>query len=391
MQEDGRIVRALQEAHKAGKRTALATVVRVVGSAYRPAGAKMLIDEDGKATGMISGGCLESDVVETARYAISEGISVVKGYHLDEDVVWGLGLGCPGTVEIFIEPVQLEETGDSGLHETAFAAWMHHVQGGVAGVLITVWRDHRSEPGELTVAKRLVTEHGLSIGNVNDDQLNVIVTELAQQKLQQLHPLSETRVISVNDRQFTVFFDVYIPPCELMIFGAGHDAIPLVRLAYSLGWQATVIDPRSAFNSEQRFPNARRLVVDGTHLTKRLLVGRRTYVVIMNHHFERDQVALQVAMESNSPYVGLLGPYSRRTRLLDALAEKGIHFCEQQLKRLYSPVGLDIGADCAEEIAVSIIGEILAVSHGHSGGSLRGHRHIHRPKNELVFSRTTSR
>ncbi|WP_077247273.1 XdhC family protein [Pseudobacillus wudalianchiensis] len=126
MSETAIVMQAIEETRKAGRKAALATVVRVFGSAYRREGAKMLIDENETITGMISGGCLEADVAETAKQVIASGAPILKTYAMDEDVVWGLGLGCPGTVEIYIEPVpdghqsMEEKAGDSSVSETCF-------------------------------------------------------------------------------------------------------------------------------------------------------------------------------------------------------------------------------------------------------------------------------
>lgn len=372
MTENLQVALAIEEAVQSGRQTVLATVVKVKGSAYRREGAKMVVDEQGGTCGMISGGCLEPEVVQMAEEVIAKGTAMNKQYALDEDVVWGLGLGCPGTVDLYLEPVALEDTKPSA----PLGAWLICMKEKKAGVLGTVLNaEVEEERGRI-----FVPEEGPLAGSLGAYMLDEWFVEIARRKLEEQAPKSETKLFTLPDgEEVEIFIDVYVPPIELMIFGAGHDAIPLANISRTLGWETTVIDPRPAYNDDGRFPGANRILVHPSSFHKEVSIGRRTYVVVMNHHLERDQETLKFVLPSNTPYVGVLGPRSRRIRMLEAIEKEGTVFPPLCMERMYSPVGLDIGAISPEEIAISIVAEILSVRNGHNGGFLQGKEGIHHP------------
>jgi len=260
-----------------------------------------------------------------------------------------------------------------------FAAWTECLKKERAAVLNTLLA-FSPFPGLPTGMRLFVPENGEPLGDLGDEDLNRLVVERAREKLEALYPKSETCRFSLpGGREAEVFVDVNLPPSELMIFGAGHDAIPLVKLAVQSGFKTTVVDPRPAYATEDRFPGARIILADSGLWEERVIIGRRTYVVVMNHHLERDRVAIRLALNSPAPYVGVLGPRSRCQRMLEALEKEGVTFGEEKLTRMYNPVGLDIGAETPEEVAISILSEILAFRKGHAGGFLRGRDSIHQP------------
>ncbi|GIO08929.1 xanthine dehydrogenase [Brevibacillus reuszeri] len=372
MRENEAVLHKLNEAIQAGKKGALATVVKVKGSAYRREGAKMFIDDTGHYIGLISGGCLEADVAEVAQGVIRDNKAILKRYELDEDLVWGLGLGCPGTVEIFIEPI----AGQEKLHPP-FSVWSEAIQKGEAAALCTVIAMNKTACESAT--KRLVvTEKGHVTGSLGNTGLNRYVEKWANELFHKQNPRSSSQSVVLEDgTSLSLFLDVVVPLPTVFVFGAGHDAIPVARLSATLGFPTTVVDPRPGYNTAERFPLATRLLIDSEKYAEQLAVGKRSYVVIMNHHMERDQEALKFALLSEAAYVGLLGPRSRRERIMEALEKAGSTFTARQLARLCNPIGLDIGADNAEEIAVSILAEIIAKRTGHEGGLLRDKAQIH--------------
>ena len=181
-----------------------------------------------------------------------------------------------------------------------------------------------------------------------------------------------------------VFIDVSLPPPELIIFGAGHDAIPLAVQAHALGFNVIVVDARPAFTTEERFPNVGKLVISHpSKFAERVKITPRSFVVVMNHHLERDKGSLAFALKSDAPYVGVLGPRSRFEEMVEALVEEGLEPSKAEQGRVHNPVGLDIGAETPAEIAHSIMSEILAVRNGYTGGFLRersGRIHAFRSK-----------
>ncbi|HEX7066318.1 MAG TPA: XdhC family protein [Bacillales bacterium] len=266
--------------------------------------------------------------------------------------------------------------------QSPFVAWTTSLKNEKPAVLVTLLEV--PEGSGLSAGARLfVSEEGLSLGNLGTAILNNLAAKAAGEKLKQLHPKSETRSVQLSEGgEASVFIDVNIPPLELMIFGAGHDAIPVAKFAGDLGIRTVVVDPRSAFATEENFPGAEIVLARSEELRDKVHPGTRTFTVIMNHHLERDQACLRFALESFAPYVGVLGPRKRRKWLLDGLQEEGFTFSEEQLSRLYNPIGLDIGAETSEEVAISILSEILAVRNGHSGEFLRKKGRIHQPVGE---------
>lgn len=366
MTDNEQIIQALIDTREKGIRAALATVVRVYGSAYRREGAKMLIDENENLTGMVSGGCLESDVGEVAKQVIRSGKPIIKTYDMDEDLVWGLGLGCPGTVDIYIEPVP--NVGDE-----AFDLWLSCIKEEQSCALATILQ--KDEGG---IERVFIPKKGAPAGDFPDSTVQAHVITIAQQRMNEKNPKSATQTfMKETGKKIEVFIDVYTPPSEIYIFGAGHDAVPVANYAVSLGWKTVVVDPRPYYNSEERFPGAKRILVDTAKFENEVKISDHTYVIVMNHHIERDRETLKFVMSSPAPYIGVLGPRKRRIRMLEAIQEEGIHFTEEQLQRMHSPIGLDIGSESPEEIAISIVAEIIAVQKGHEGGFLQDSKYIH--------------
>lgn len=344
----------------------LATVVSVQGSAYKREGAKMVIEANGDYYGMISGGCLESDVASSAEYVYRTGKSIVKKYELDEDLVWGLGLGCPGTVEILLEPIDTT------------SLWRRLADSYANDEAIVVCKILKNDDADAQVL--LVTETEM-YGSWQDEYLQENVVAIAKQKLRQQIDQSESIPLENKaGKQETVFFDVHLPPPKLCIFGAGHDAVPLAKVGTMLGYETTIIDPRPAYNTKERFPTAKSLVAGPQQVT----VDSQTYIVIMNHHLERDMESLAFSLKSDAVYVGVLGPRSRSNRLLIRLKDDGIIFSTEQLKKMFTPIGLDIGADTPEEISVSIMAEITAFRSDHAGGFLKNRPYIHKKSQMAV-------
>lgn len=348
--ETRRILTALSEVRAARQRAALATVIRVAGSAYRREGARMLIRENGSYECTLSGGCLEPAVVEAAQGVMASGEPRVVSYELDDEIVWGLGLGCGGTVDIRIERVDEEPT---------LQAWLAVLEEATAAVLVTALA---TPP-----ARVLVRETGETIGDLGDPGRTARAVEVARARLAARQPVSGLEQVDGAE----CFFEVSSPPLPLVVFGAGHDAMPLVRQAVDLGLSVTVVDVRDAYLTPERFPDAALVSAESGQLASAVSLGPRSLVVIMNHHVVRDRESLRVSLESEAPYVGVLGPRSRFERLLSGLAREGFVADPIALGRVRSPVGLALGAETPEEVALSIVGEILAYSRGFDGGFLR--------------------
>ncbi len=346
-------------------RVALATIVKVQGSAYRGPGARLLIASDGRTVGSISAGCLESDLCERARKVIASGAPTVVTYDTTAlgDNVWGLGLGCGGTIEVLIEPFIPDAAA------TPLLAFLgERLARRDAGVVATVFR---ASGGTTAIGSRLaLTAGGPGFCDIADPRLAEALLGEARAALQEGR--SRVKECTAGEVTAEALIEVVWPPVPLVIFGAGDDAVPLARLANEVGWHVTVVDSRPGFATAERFPWADAVVVARPGaLASRVSLDDRTVAVVMTHNFSHDRELLEMLLPSPVCYLGILGARSRTMAMLRALTEKGLAVRDHNLARLYSPVGLDLGAETPEEIALAILAEIKAVSTGRAAGFLR--------------------
>lgn len=373
MKELQDVVEAFEKVEQFGQIAALATIVKVGGSTYRRPGARMLMSQDGQLMGSISGGCLESDVFEHAQGVMTSGEPIIVKYDTmsDEDIVWGLGLGCNGMVQVLIERL----TPESKLSPIAFIAQCIHRQ--QPGVLVTVFcieGQVRAKVGDCV----MLYEDGTLTSSIQDAELAADVVKDAWEVLRDSR--STVKVYQFSHGSAEVLIEAIQPPVPLVIFGAGHDSMPLVRIAKELGWHVTVVDSRPAYATPDRFPLADAVVVGRPEaLREKVCLSDRAVAVVMTHNYLHDLKLLETLLPLPLRYIGILGPKSRTERLLQELQQKGIVLTDEQLSRLYGPVGLDIGSDTPEEIALAILAEVQGVLANRSGGFLRNRQGpIHR-------------
>lgn len=360
MSEIGDVLAAIEALSAKGERMALATIVAVRGSTYRRPGARLLVPEEGTPVGNISGGCLEGDVADMARVVMDEGRARLAGWDLtaDDDAVWGLGLGCNGAIEVFIEPAEKAA-------EVAGALRVALEEERPISVVTVVESSHAGvEPG----ARLVVRPDGTSDGSLGDAAVDATAVEASTALLREER--SEVRPLSDSVRAFVEVLD---PPLRLVVCGAGHDAIPLVRAASVLGWHVTVVDDRPGFLTHERFPEATAFVsVDGPEdAAKAAGVDERTFAVVMTHNFLRDKEYVRSLVGSPAAYIGMLGPGARTERLLMELRDEGVEVAGANRERIHGPAGLDLGGEGPEEIAQAIVAEIVAVKRHRAGGFLR--------------------
>ncbi len=372
MKELRDILRALDERRVAGEPAALATVVHVEGSAYRREGAKLLLTPKGEMIGSISAGCLEGDILEWTRHVLEQGEPVLRRYDLtsEDELVWGFGMGCNGKIDVLIEPflfVQpyLERARQMLEHERAVA-------------LVTLVGAPENSGLKLG-AKRLIPIEGSPWGTLGDAVLDDVVERDARPLLTS----GRSKTLTYDPAQLggeraswieavRVFIDCFLPPPQMVIFGAGADAVPLVRLAQEAGFRVTVVDHRPKFATLDRFPWADRVILaHPEEAPEHLPLTSETFVVLLTHNFQIDVKLLMWLLKSPVGYIGLLGPKERRELLLRNLREQGIELRPEEVRKLYAPVGLDIGAEGPEQIALSIVSEVLAVKNRRAGTFLR--------------------
>jgi xanthine dehydrogenase accessory factor len=321
----------------------LATVVKTVGSSYRRAGAHMLIYANGETVGSISGGCLEQDVIANAEKVRATSKPMLLSYDTtpEEDVLFGVGLGCKGVIEIWLEPM----TSAAPMLDFCIELF----EGGSTGVVATTFRGERAGEREF----------------LRDCEIIRSTTK-------------------THESGAEIFYEVIQPPVRLFIFGAGYDAIPLARFAKQLGYVVTVVDRRPAYATRARFPDADEILVKAACDIPNLRISKRTAAVVMSHHYVSDRDYLKALLPMPLEYLGLMGPRRRAETMLQEIRDDGVVVGDDLLRKLHNPVGLDIGAEGPEEIALAILSEINAVFAGHRGGLLREKKGpIHSPRTEL--------
>jgi xanthine/CO dehydrogenase XdhC/CoxF family maturation factor len=365
--ETEQLLRAIREAQAAGEPAALATVVRVKGSAYRREGTRMFIRRDQSYECALSGGCLEPAVADAAARVIATGEPAVISFDLADDSIWGLGIGCTGAVDIRIERLADDDVARE---------WFGVLERGDAAALVT--------PLSGATGRLLVYPDGRVIGSLDGEAVQQEGVAEARRRLAAAVPESTATPIAAAE----LFFEIAGAAPELVIFGAGFDAEPLSQLAWRTGFAVTVVDVREAFLSAERFPGATRVAAHFSRFAELVPLKSGTYIVVMNHHVERDRESLRFALNSDAAYIGVLGPRSRYERLvsglgLDPQRDAGL------LASVRSPAGLALGAETPQEVALSILGEMLALRRGFSGGFLSGTAgSLHRPAGIRLLARS---
>jgi xanthine/CO dehydrogenase XdhC/CoxF family maturation factor len=332
-----------------GEPLVLATVAQTLGSTYRKAGAQMLIAGDGRVAGLLSGGCLEADLMERAHGVLESGEAVTVHYDTrsSDDIIWGIGLGCEGAMTILLSRLDR----GNGYQPFAFAAQCRHDQVDAKFALVTETRSQKYPLGAACLPQG------------DPPPPTAVVDAMAVATTRGAGVVSD--LIETDAATFLVV-PIELPP-RLLLLGAGPDAMPLVEIAGLMNWQVTVLDHRPAYAIAERFPRARRVALKvAAELPQELKAGQYDAAVVMSHHLLSDQAYLAALANSSIPYVGLLGPAPRRLRLMNEIGSEAASLLSG---RLYGPIGLDLGARSPEAIALAIVAEIQAVMAGRAGGS----------------------
>jgi len=377
MKEIRDIIKAYEEARKAGKQTALATVVHVDGSSYRRPGARMLIEDDGLLTGAISGGCLEGDALRKALLVITERRSRLVTYDTmdDDDAKFGVGLGCNGIIQVLIEPIVDDDLNNPIRYLTEINKQRQKA------VLVTLFSlQDRKDPQHGTCL--LLKENGDLIDHTPVLK-DVLIADSNEALVNQNS--SFKNYVSEN-HDLTAFIEVIKPPVSVIIIGAGNDVMPVVDMADTLGWETTVVDGRANYAKKERFISACSvLVAKPEQVLDQIAIDEHTVFLLMTHNYNYDMAMLRQLLQKDVSYIGMLGPKKKRERMLGELKDEGMSFTDQQLSVLHSPVGLDIGAETSEEIALSILAEIKAFFANKDVQSLRTIKEVIHPRSSTVI------
>lgn len=370
-------LKAILAAHRMAdnkRQAAIATVVKVKGSSYRSPGARMYITDDGKWVGSISGGCLEGDALRKARQVMMEKKAMTVTYDTREESNQNLGisLGCNGVIDVLIEPI-VSENDPIEVFEKCIAA-------NQPVAIATIIR------GNGTGEKLLMT-NGAATDGFSNRALANDVTPLLKRIFDSKK--SETINLSCNGEAFEVFLELIQPSVSLILFGGGFDARPVSQLAKNLGWEVQVTDECVAHIAPIFFPQADRLsLCQREFIDRDFNITPYTACVLMSHNYEYDRDVLRKLINTPAPYIGILGPRKRFEKMMAEFKYAGIELSSEQLQRIHSPIGLDIGAEAADEIAISIIAEIQSKFTNRTGGFLKhnpGPIHQREPNSDQVL------
>jgi xanthine/CO dehydrogenase XdhC/CoxF family maturation factor len=341
----------------------LATVVRVEGSSYRRPAARMLVAEHRWLTGCVSGGCLEGDVVRRVEFLTRRGPVVVRyDSTSDDDIGWGLGMGCNGVVEVLLERID----GTTLLDPTRFVE--ECIAGEGRGVLVTVFS---STDEAVAVGARICLRGEKIVGaTVPEGRVREMLASRALAML--ATPADWTHAHELRADGIAALVEPVAPVPHVFVVGSGHDAVPLVALVRAMGLRVTVADAHASVSLRERFTGADRLFVGPPQDLARVVDAHDTaLVVLMTHDYQRDRSYLGSLLATRARYVGVLGPERRTARMLAELTRAGVAISDDALARLHAPVGLDLGAETPREIALSIVAEMQATLTSTSARRLR--------------------
>ena len=334
------------------RRVAMATLVATRGTSPKKEGAKMWVGEEGRVLGSVTiGGCVDARVIAEAEKALSSSESRLLQMKLADEDAWELGFSCAGDLEVLIEPLDLSnpEADVLALYRQIRAA----VEQGMSACLATPLRN--------TTRKLLVIEGDQLSGTLGDPSLDrnarAMALELSRKRT------SRTMAVDSDTSSAEIFFEVHTPTPTLVVFGAGPVAMPLVKLAHDMGLRTIVVDGRPRFATRERFPDVDRLLIGiPSEIAETLSYTPSTLVVLTAHDYKYDLPVLKIVLPSGAGYIGLLGSRRRGAAIKEFLKEGGTD--PDLLDRLHVPVGLDIGAETAAEIALSVLAEAITVKAG---------------------------
>jgi len=323
---------------------AVATLVNTRGTTPRKEGAKMLVGEGGQVLGSVTiGGCVDAQVIEESEAVLTSRTPRLLELNLGDEEAWEIGLTCGGTIEVFVEPLAAD----------VLEQMRAHAHAGRRGAIVTRLS---GEPGR----KLLVLEDGTTEGGLGHARLDAQAVDAAVESIAR----GLSRALSIEDTR--IFVEVFAPPALLLVVGASHVAMPLVQLARVVGYRTVVIDGRPRFATRERFPDVDELRVGiPSELLEAYPLVASTALVLVAHDYKYDLPVLRRAIATDVGYIGMLGSTRRGAAILKLLAEEGVG--DEVLRRIRVPIGLDIGARSAPEIALAILAEIQTVRGGGSG------------------------
>ncbi len=312
---------------------ALATVIQTWGSAPRKSGAKMAVTANGQICGSVSGGCVEGAVVEAAKEVLATAVPQLLHFGVADETAWEVGLACGGTIDVFVEQLELD----------AYQLLREITLEDQAGTAVTIIRGTEEQMGK----KWLQVRNGRSLNQL-PSSLNLPISNLPQTT--QRHQLSDN---------LEIFMEQFRPAPTLIMVGGVHIAVALTSMAKTLGFRTIVIDPRRAFGSDDRFPHADQLLTLWPQKAfAELEITPETAVALLTHDPKIDDPALDIVLPSSAFYIGALGSRKTHAKRVARLQKKGVDAA--QISRIHAPIGLDLNAQTPEEIALSVLAEVVS-------------------------------
>ena len=362
----------MAELEREGRRFAVATVVRTIGSTPQVVGAKLLVDDLGRLVGTLGGGCVEGDAFVEAKRVIETGDSSLREYELTEELAWDTGLVCGGTMWISIEPGErvLRFAGRDLLGDVLVAS-----AGGKPVALATLMRKRGKD---IIAAGKLFVESGAKGGGtLGDGALDARARAVAIEALQQ----GTARTVALDDETELLVEPVLAKP-RLVIVGGGHVGLAIAKLAVQLDYEVAVIDDRPEFANRERFGGVNEVVnMDMPKALETMPIGWNSFIIIATRGHKLDAHCLRAAVKTEARYVGLLGSKRKTILIAQMLRDEGV--AEERIRAVHAPIGLDLGGRTPAEIALSVMAELSLERYGGSGKPLR--------LSDELFERTVSR
>jgi xanthine dehydrogenase accessory factor len=368
MRDIDQIVQLWRRTQQFGEPAVLATVVKTGGSSYRLPGARLLITKAGQRAGSISGGCLEDDLVKRAWWLTENG-PVVRKYDTtpEGEIGSGFGLGCNGIIHVLLERLEPDQETILDFIEDVRS---RREQAGIA---------HCIQPPDSAGQRLTWDQNRISSNNIRSREVRAWL----EQEIQTAVAAEDSRTVQLDRTE--AFLETVSPPIRLLVYGAGEDAVPVTALAKFLGWKVSVFDGRAHYAKREKFPTADEVVVRQAGDEAAGEVDPWTVAILMTHSYSQDLEVLRQLAAKPPRYLGILGP---RKRSIQLLADAGIA-PDELGPALHTPMGLDIGADGPEQVALAVVAEIQGALNGRKGGPLREREgSIHAPDQPAYASRS---
>lgn len=322
---------------KAKKNIALARVIKTWGSSPRPVGSIMLINDEGKMAGSLSGGCVEGDVVKKSLEVLDGGNAMKLAYGVSDEEAWSVGLSCGGSIQVFIEKMDFESN-------PVWEKLLGNIKNNKSSILISSLKE---DGNEITLLE-------------DEDQLvGAKIPELLVQEAKQAYAVRTHKTITVDQQDY--FIQLFPRKAQLLIIGAAHITVDLVDLANQFGFETIVIDPRGYFAENTTFstPPSQLHQVYPSEILNEFALDAYTFAAILSHDPKIDDNALEILLPSQTAYIGALGSRKTHAKRIDRLTEKGIS--QDLIDKIHAPIGVNINARTAREIAFSIMAQIIEI------------------------------